>query len=46
MSSLGNRLMEIRKKFVLERGKLLISEELEREIAEHREVSAAQFRGH
>jgi len=36
MSPLGNRLMEIRKKFIAEGGKLLTHEELEREIAERR----------
>ena len=34
MSPLGNRLMEIRKKFIAEGGRLLTREELEREIAE------------
>ena len=36
MSPLGCRLMEIRKKFIAEGGKLLTPEELEREIAERR----------
>lgn len=36
MSALGNRLIEIRKKFIAEGGKLLRREELEREIAERR----------
>lgn len=36
MSPLGCRLMEIRKKFIAEGGKLLTREELEREIAEQR----------
>ena len=36
MSPLGRRLMEIRKKFIAEGGKLLTPEELEREIAERR----------
>ncbi len=36
MSPLGRRLMEIRKKFISEGGKLLTPEELEREIAERR----------
>ena len=36
MSPLGRRLMEIRKKFIAEGGKLLTPDELEREIAERR----------
>jgi len=36
MSPLGRRLMEIRKKFIAEGGKLLTREELEQEIAERR----------
>ena len=36
MSPLGNRLMEIRKKFIAEGGKLLTREQLEQEIAERR----------
>lgn len=36
MSPLGKRLMEIRKKFITEGGKLLSREELEQEIAERR----------
>jgi hypothetical protein len=36
MSPLGRRLMEIRKKFIAEGGKLLTPEELEREVAERR----------
>jgi hypothetical protein len=36
MSPLGNRLLEIRKKFIAEGGKLLTREELEQEIAERR----------
>jgi len=36
LSSLGKRLMEIRKKFIADGGRLLTREELEREIAERR----------
>ena len=36
MSPLGKRLMEIRKKFIAEGGKLFSREELEKEIAERR----------
>jgi len=36
MTPLGNQLMEIRKKFLSEGGKLLTPEELEREIAGRR----------
>jgi len=36
MSPLGNQLMEIRKKYIAEGGKLLAREELEQDLAERR----------
>ncbi|MBI4965786.1 MAG: hypothetical protein HY913_21085 [Desulfomonile tiedjei] len=44
MSPLGNRLMEIRKKFIAEGGKLLTPEELEREIADRRGFTGSEVR--